>query len=1398
MSFIQFFKNKRTKLILSIIAAFVILGGGTIFALAKTGKIDIRSFADEVASVVIKSPASTETKGLSSGNVNIYVKSNNTSSASFVGQNTIVDIYYGNAWNVSAYTNAYSDAVFQLPTTGPYYAIVRGSNCPTVPFYAPAASFYIYAYCQAIPAGNFTVKGVVKDQTSGLPIEGITVQAAPGSDKSFATTASDGSYTLNITPISYTSSANYHLYFSDYSKTRPILYQYDNKTLDKFIGNVSNIPTNSPYTATVPEYMYLSAGDGLSLAGTIYGPKTDGTSGDQLVAGATVQILNAASGTGMTAAVTSSASTSADGTRSDYPYNFKTATFSFNSTDISSLSVKITAPGYADFGPTPLKNADIIYQNSGSLTLGELNVLAEYDLTLAPPPATFDLVGLVTGSDTKAALTGATITASCPPSVSAANCQLPTINPVVSISPPANTHGVTSTLNYGLSNLYNIKLPGSKIPSFTITIAKSGYVSQIITANTSDIKTDTAGKLYAVENAELVKIIPTTLLGQVVASENHNLGVPTTVYLYNDDEPNALIAHKDSDSSGNYNFGSLPTSIVAGKNYRLVAVPTAANRSSEILTVTINAGSNTKNIILAKNDGKNITVFEGNISKISNDAKVPIKGAKIILLHQRDGAGPGNYLPGDIVGQPVLSDTNGNYTLPVTNLVSEGDTPAAPTNVKLFATDVSKPLFSLSPKSESKLFNLTDIRGSKIFQDFVFGDNSNTSPIVGRKKVVVTFEKSIIKYKDRTNTSSAETYVVNQGGAAGISVRLACQRSASSAGDSNFIDYTDPVVTLSNGTATFNNVPKSDCQVVFSVDPSWKIAGTVVIAPESTTGHITLTRPDWDPGALANAEGRIAMAQTDPAWGVPSPKPYGFNDGADLHNSGCCVTTLAMALKFYYPNDNITPATLTSFGNANQADMHVQNFPSFVLKYDASTGKTVHLVKIEAANLDSSMQNYLKQGVPIIFYGADGQLRNMNNGSTYGTHCVLLTQYFGGSTYHLIDSWNGKAFNYARDQLGGFGGTSVAYAVIDDRQMATFARQVNGQNSAPDNKLTGTVSIPAGASTSWHENINTTAFGGICDTSAANQNKKHDFCQNDSTANESTANMSECLTCQDSEDNCIGFSGVYTGCHKQTEFFAALPYSVIAAACGGKANNCPRIEVQYNGKSVILAVVDAGPGVGTSGTKNSDYVLRGGRPTYSAGLDISPAAMQALGAESGNIMRWRFTTGSSAVVAVDNNSGAVNNSLAANIIRSLMNPVVSAEAASGTITVKPLSNVVVSTTVSTLGVIPVENAFVSLSLANNKKVTLKMTKQPNGSYKLTIPKALVVSDFSYQILAYNSYNVQFSSTLVPIHVTQSSAAQSATAKVLDTMDQLPQSYQNVQTKVGNFFTTLSLKLGSLL
>jgi len=147
----------------------------------------------------------------------------------------------------------------------------------------------------------------------------------------------------------------------------------------------------------------------------------------------------------------------------------------------------------------------------------------------------------------------------------------------------------------------------------------------------------------------------------------------------------------------------------------------------------------------------------------------------------------------------------------------------------------------------------------------------------------------------------------------------------------------------------------------------------------------------------------------------------------------------------------------------------------------------------------------------------------------------------------------------------------------------------------------------------WHTDIITTTFGGTIDH-------------------------------PDTADNGIGRSDISTKPgSRPTEYFAALPDNAIPDACKGKLENCPLIEVKANGKSVILAVNDSGPGV----TDDSEYVFKNARPkntkNLKAGLDISDAAMKYLGGDGNIKTDWRFLAADSCPkVAAAGAAGNVN------------------------------------------------------------------------------------------------------------------------------------------------------------
>jgi len=135
----------------------------------------------------------------------------------------------------------------------------------------------------------------------------------------------------------------------------------------------------------------------------------------------------------------------------------------------------------------------------------------------------------------------------------------------------------------------------------------------------------------------------------------------------------------------------------------------------------------------------------------------------------------------------------------------------------------------------------------------------------------------------------------------------------------------------------------------------------------------------------------------------------------------------------------------------------------------------------------------------------------------------------------------------------------------------------------------------------WHHEIKTTTFGGSRDP-------------NDS-----------------------GYSGKFI---KDDVYGASLPGRIV-----GSDGTPARIEVFADGRSIIVPLVDVGPSgltnIAQNAIKNADpvakndwnYIFRGGRPyseyvtTYStnkAGLDLTPAAIKALGIRDGSRVSWRF------------------------------------------------------------------------------------------------------------------------------------------------------------------------------
>jgi len=128
---------------------------------------------------------------------------------------------------------------------------------------------------------------------------------------------------------------------------------------------------------------------------------------------------------------------------------------------------------------------------------------------------------------------------------------------------------------------------------------------------------------------------------------------------------------------------------------------------------------------------------------------------------------------------------------------------------------------------------------------------------------------------------------------------------------------------------------------------------------------------------------------------------------------------------------------------------------------------------------------------------------------------------------------------------------------------------------------------------------------------------------------------------------------------------------------------------------------------------------------------------------------------------------AVLNDQAAAVIRSnkvSRGSTIHATAANQTINANYGKNLRLSATASSPLAIPLEELFITATMPGDKKIAVKMLKQSDGSYRGTIPGYLVTANFSYKIMAMNSYGARFYSDPVEVVVTGSS---SAAGKFLD-------------------------------
>lgn len=273
MGFFQFLKKikNRRLLVPALVALFVVVFSGTIFGLAKTGKL--KSFADEVVKTAQQvSPRAFGQSGT------IVVRTGTP-----VG-NTLIYIF--RSGNNSYYNYGYTDstgAVTFYNTFAPdgYYAVAPNSGCPATSSQnlspGQTLTLDVNAGCGGLPpvAGAKTsVYGLISDSTTRLKIAGANVTIGNKN----ATSNSDGRYSItDIVPGVYTAAVS-AIGFN--TLTQSVTLNPDSTAPSASLGNERNFPLSR----IIPQYRF---------AGAVYGQVGAVTSP---LAGANISLIDLANG----------------------------------------------------------------------------------------------------------------------------------------------------------------------------------------------------------------------------------------------------------------------------------------------------------------------------------------------------------------------------------------------------------------------------------------------------------------------------------------------------------------------------------------------------------------------------------------------------------------------------------------------------------------------------------------------------------------------------------------------------------------------------------------------------------------------------------------------------------------------------------------------------------------------------------------------------------------------------------------------------------------------------------------------------------------------------------------------------------------------------------------------
>jgi len=213
--------------------------------------------------------------------------------------------------------------------------------------------------------------------------------------------------------------------------------------------------------------------------------------------------------------------------------------------------------------------------------------------------------------------------------------------------------------------------------------------------------------------------------------------------------------------------------------------------------------------------------------------------------------------------------------------------------------------------------------------------------------------------------------------------------------------YLTPIKkTNGSGKVVFRDVPKGFTYQVSltNVDEFYTVEKTdqLEIIPKERRQVIYLGT-----GSIANKAiwPDIYMYQNNgqKKWGQEHPDD--FSRGNTVGSHGCCITSVAMGVKFYYPDSNSNP---TKFLKANNNDglLSKRQGLARIRKYISYIeGLPYNQCRVEAHWVTSwqKINQALKQGYPVVVHTKAGGWDN------HGVHCMLVVKHISGNTYQVLD-----------------------------------------------------------------------------------------------------------------------------------------------------------------------------------------------------------------------------------------------------------------------------------------------------------------------------------------------------------------------------------------------------------